>query len=59
MNLHEYQAKKLFADYGLPVSRGYACENAKEAVDATKQLGGDRWVVKPRYTPAAEARLVA
>jgi len=46
MNLHEYQAKKLFADYGLPVSKGFACENAKEAVDATRLLGGDKWVIK-------------
>ncbi|MDG2176174.1 MAG: ADP-forming succinate--CoA ligase subunit beta [Gammaproteobacteria bacterium] len=46
MNLHEYQAKKLFADYGLPVSKGVACENAKEAVDAARQLGGDKWIIK-------------
>jgi succinyl-CoA synthetase beta subunit len=46
MNLHEYQAKKLFADYGLPVSKGVACENAKEAVDATRRLAGDKWIIK-------------
>jgi succinyl-CoA synthetase beta subunit len=46
MNLHEYQAKKLFADYGLPVSKGVACENAKEAVDAARLLGGDKWIIK-------------
>ena len=46
MNLHEYQAKKLFADYGLPVSRGIAVETADEAVQAAKDLGGDRWVIK-------------
>lgn len=46
MNLHEYQAKQLFAEYGLPVSQGYACENGKEAIKAAQAIGGDRWVVK-------------
>lgn len=46
MNLHEYQAKKIFADYGLPVSKGYACDNPKDAADAAGKLGGDKWVVK-------------
>lgn len=46
MNLHEYQAKQLFADYGLPVSKGYACDTPEEAVEAAKKIGGDMWVVK-------------
>ncbi len=46
MNLHEYQAKQVFADYGLPVSRGIAVDNADEAVAAARELGGSRWVVK-------------
>ena len=46
MNLHEYQAKKLFAEYGLPVSEGYACDNPQEAVEAASKLGGNKWVVK-------------
>ena len=46
MNLHEYQAKGLFADYGLPVSEGYAVDTAEEAVAAAEKIGGDRWVVK-------------
>lgn len=46
MNLHEYQAKQLFAEYGLPVSKGYACYSAEEAVSATEKIGGDTWVVK-------------
>lgn len=46
MNLHEYQSKQLFADYGLPVSTGYACESADEVAAKAKQIGGDRWVVK-------------
>ncbi|MBD3646209.1 MAG: ADP-forming succinate--CoA ligase subunit beta, partial [Pseudomonadales bacterium] len=46
MNLHEYQAKQLFAEYGLPVSKGKAVDTAEEAVAAAKELGGDKWVVK-------------
>lgn len=46
MNLHEYQSKKIFSDYGLPVSKGVACDNAKEAVDASGRLNGDKWIIK-------------
>jgi succinyl-CoA synthetase beta subunit len=46
MNLHEYQAKQLFADYGLPVSEGFACDTPQEAVEAAGKIGGDKWVVK-------------
>ncbi len=46
MNLHEYQAKTLFAEYGLPVSEGYAVDTADQAVAAAQKIGGDRWVVK-------------
>ena len=46
MNLHEYQAKGLFAEYGLPVSEGHAVDTADEAVAAAQKIGGNRWVVK-------------
>ncbi len=46
MNLHEYQAKSLFKEYGLPVSDGHAVDTADEAVAAAKKIGGNRWVVK-------------
>ena len=46
MNLHEYQAKGLFAQYGLPVSQGIAVDTADEAVEAAKKIGGNKWVVK-------------
>ncbi len=46
MNLHEYQGKQLFAQYGLPVSTSYDVETAKEAVEAAGKIGGDTWVVK-------------
>ena len=46
MNLHEYQSKRLFADYGIPVPDGYPATSADEAVAAAEKLGGDLWVVK-------------
>ncbi len=46
MNLHEYQSKQLFADYGLPVSTGFACDTPEEVAAKTREIGGDKWVVK-------------
>jgi len=46
MNLHEYQGKQLFAQYGLPVSKGIAAATVEEAVAAADQIGGDMFVVK-------------
>ena len=46
MNLHEYQGKQLFRDYGLPVSQGFAVKSAKDAEEAAKEIGGSKWVVK-------------
>ena len=46
MNLHEYQSKRLFADYGIPVPRGIAAITAQAAAAAATELGGKFWVVK-------------
>lgn len=46
MNLHEYQAKQLFARFDLPTSRGKVAFTPDEAVAGAQQLGGDRWVAK-------------
>ncbi len=46
MNLHEYQAKGLFAEFGLPVSKGHAVDTPEAAAEATRKIGGKRWVVK-------------
>ncbi|HEX5764414.1 MAG TPA: ADP-forming succinate--CoA ligase subunit beta [Woeseiaceae bacterium] len=46
MNLHEYQSKRLFADYGIPVPRGVPAKTTDEAVKGAEQLGGNLWVVK-------------
>ena len=46
MNLHEHQAKRLFARYGLPVPDGRAAKTADGACAAAAKLGGQRWAVK-------------
>lgn len=46
MNLHEYQAKELLAQYGLPVSRGKVAATAEEAIKIAEGMGTSKWVVK-------------
>ena len=46
MNIHEYQAKELLAEFGVPVPRGSLALSADEAVAAARELGGSAWVVK-------------
>ena len=46
MNLHEYQAKQLLAEYGLPVPKGDVARNVDEAVLIAGTLASKRWVVK-------------
>jgi succinyl-CoA synthetase beta subunit len=46
MNLHEYQAKMLFSEYGIPVPRGNAAHTVEGALEIAAELGGNRWVVK-------------
>ncbi|MEO6185408.1 MAG: ADP-forming succinate--CoA ligase subunit beta [Steroidobacteraceae bacterium] len=46
MNLHEYQSKKIFAEYGIPVPTGFVAATPDEAVAMAKKLGGPVWVVK-------------
>ena len=46
MNIHEYQAKAVLREFGVPVPRGIAAFSVAEAVAAAKELGGPVWVVK-------------
>ena len=46
MNLHEYQGKQLFAKFGLPVSKNVVISSADEALNACRDIGGNKWVVK-------------
>ncbi|HEY3487142.1 MAG TPA: ADP-forming succinate--CoA ligase subunit beta [Gammaproteobacteria bacterium] len=46
MNLHEYQAKQLFSNYGIPVPNNQVIDKAAQAKAALAKLSGKRWVVK-------------
>ena len=46
MNIHEYQAKQVFAKYGVPTPKGIIAETVDQAVENAKELGGPVWVVK-------------
>jgi succinyl-CoA synthetase beta subunit len=46
MNLHEYQSKDLFREYGIPVPQGYIARSADEAMSVSKRIDGDLWVIK-------------
>ncbi len=46
MKIHEYQAKEVLRQYGVPTPRGVACFSVEEAVAAAQSLGGSVWVVK-------------
>src|SRR3978361_1185413 len=46
MNIHEYQAKALLHEFGVPISQGAAVLRAADSAAAAKKLGGPVWVVK-------------
>jgi len=46
MNIHEYQAKELYRQYGVPTGKGFPAFTVAEAVEAAKKLPGPVWVVK-------------
>ncbi|NWG46177.1 MAG: ADP-forming succinate--CoA ligase subunit beta [Alphaproteobacteria bacterium] len=46
MNIHEYQAKAVLKEFGVPVAHGLPAFTVEEAVKAAEQLGGPVWVVK-------------
>lgn len=59
MNLHEYQAKQLFREFGLPVSEGFAVDTADEAVEAAKKLVASVGLLRRKYTQAAAVKRAA
>ncbi len=46
MNIHEYQAKQIFANYGVPAPRGLIANTPAQALKNAQELGGNIWVVK-------------
>ena len=46
MNIHEYQAKAILREFGVPVPDGHVCYNGASAREWAKRLGEGPWVVK-------------
>ena len=46
MNIHEYQAKQLFAKHGVPAPRGFIANTPAQALKNAQELGGKVWVIK-------------
>lgn len=58
MNFHEYQAKEIFASYGVPVPAGIVARTVDEALNAAETLGGNMWVVKAQVHAGEEVKPV-
>ncbi len=56
MNIHEYQAKKLLANYGVPIPRGGIAHSATEAIYQSNELGGNQWIVKAQLHSGARGK---
>jgi len=56
MNLHEYQAKALLADYNIPIPKGIVAATAEEAESAAKHIGGESWIVKAQIHAGGRGR---
>ena len=56
MNIHEYQAKKILAQYGVPVPRGGVAHYSTGAIYQANELGGDKWIVKAQVHSGARGK---
>ncbi len=56
MNIHEYQAKKLLAQYGVPVPKGAVAHSKTAAIYQANEIGGDKWIVKVQIHSGARGK---
>ena len=56
MDIHEYQAKTLLAEFGLPIPRGGVAYSPEQAAYRAMELGGDKWVVKAQIHSGARGK---
>ena len=56
MNIHEYQAKKILAQYGVPVPRGGVAHSSTGAIYQANELGGDKWILKAQVHSGARGK---
>jgi len=56
MDIHEYQAKAILADFGMPIARGGLAYSPEQAAYRAKELGGEKWVVKAQIHSGARGK---
>ena len=56
MDIHEYQAKALLSDYGVPIATGGLAYSPEQAAYRAKEIGGDKWVVKAQIHSGARGK---
>jgi len=56
MDIHEYQAKAILAEYGLPIAQGGLAYSPEQAAYRTREIGGDKWVVKAQVHSGARGK---
>ena len=56
MDIHEYQAKALLADFGMPIARGGLAYSPEQAAYRAHELGGEKWVVKAQVHAGARGK---
>ena len=56
MDIHEYQAKELMREFGVLIPHGGLAYSPEQAVYRSKEIGGDRWVVKAQIHSGARGK---
>ena len=56
MNIHEYQAKEILSEYGVPIPNGHIADNPQNAKDSVAKIGGNLWVVKAQIHSGARGK---
>ncbi|MEQ8233133.1 MAG: malate--CoA ligase subunit beta [Gammaproteobacteria bacterium] len=56
MDIHEYQAKEILAEFGVPILAGGIAYSPEQAVYRTREIGGERWVVKAQVHSGARGK---
>ncbi len=56
MDIHEYQAKAILAEYGMPIARGGLAYSPEQAVYQANEMGGEVWVVKAQVHSGARGK---
>ena len=56
MNIHEYQAKEILSEYGVPIPNGHMADSPQNAIDSAAKIGGNLWVVKAQIHSGARGK---